>query len=414
MFFIAWRQLTSKKKQTLLILLGISFGTLCFVTISGIQLGMRKYIFSQLLNNTAHVLISGAEQEIEAAPIRQIFYSPEQMISWIVPPAGKRDEERLENYAGWSDRLKADPDVLDFSPRLPVNAIATHGKFTASISMIGMIPERQVRISNVESYMKQGSFQALKAGGNNIIIGSGVAKKIGAQLNQIINVSSGRGPVRPFKIVGLIHFGNQQVDDSLTFAHLKNAQSLNRSPGRVAEIAVALTDPDLATEAATRWQLLSQDKVQDWQQANKVFMEMIKVQDFSRYFITGAILIVASFGIYNVLTIMISQKRKEIAILRAIGYGPGRILELILYQGILMGVSGGVLGLLFGFLMCRWIESIDFGFEIGGSNHLLLNYDFSIYMTAFVTATVSSMVASFLPAWAASRMTPMDIIRSET
>lgn len=72
-------------------------------------------------------------------------------------------------------------------------------------------------------------------------------------------------------------------------------------------------------------------------------MEMIKVQDYSRYFITITILIVASFGIYNVLSIMINQKKKEIAILQAIGYAPIKILQLVLYQGIFLGVSGGIL-----------------------------------------------------------------------
>ncbi|NJL25370.1 MAG: ABC transporter permease [Calothrix sp. SM1_5_4] len=161
------------------------------------------------------------------------------------------------------------------------------------------------------------------------------------------------------------------------------------------------------------WQMISPDKVEDWKEANKMFMEMINVQDFTRYFITTAILIVAAFGIYNVLTIMINQKKREIAILRAIGYGPRRILELILYQGLLLGIAGGVTGIVMGFLMCVWIGSIDFGFEIGGSNHLLIAYDTHIYVTAFITANVASLFASYLPAWEASRMTPMDIIRSD-
>ncbi|NJM09972.1 MAG: ABC transporter permease, partial [Bdellovibrionaceae bacterium] len=88
-------------------------------------------------------------------------------------------------------------------------------------------------------------------------------------------------------------------------------------------------------------------------------------------------------------------------------------LELILYQGLVLGFSGGALGLLLGYLMCVWIGSIDFGFEIGGSSNLIIAYDAHIYITAFITASLASIIASILPAYSASRMTPMDIIRSE-
>ncbi|WP_415064275.1 ABC transporter permease [Bdellovibrio sp.] len=414
MFFLSWRQLMSRKKQTMLILLGISFGTLLFVSISGIQLGMRQYISEQLLNNTAHILITGAEQDILAKDVTEALYGPEGKVFWRVPPGGKRDEARLQNYQGWYQRLSDDAEVFDFSPRLNTNALLTNGKFSVSVGLLGTIPERHTRLTNVEKYLKEGSFSALRGGGNNLVVGSGVASKLGARLNQVINVGVGIGASRPYKIVGIVHFGNKQLDESISYAHLKNVQTLTKSPGRITEIAVALLDIDKSSEIADFWQMISSDKVEDWQEANKAFMEMIQVQDFSRYFITTAILIVAAFGIYNVLTIMINQKRREIAILRAIGYSPKRILELILYQGFMLGIAGGLLGLVLGFLMCVWVGSIDFGFEIGGSNHLLMSYDWSIYVTAFVTANIASFIASYIPAWEASRLTPIDIIRSES
>jgi lipoprotein-releasing system permease protein len=413
MFFLSWRQLMARKKQTLLILLGISFGTLLFVAISGVQLGMRNYFSEQLLNNTAHVLISGAENKIDSAEVSKRLFGEANIVKWVSPPSGKRSEVRLQNYQGWVQRLEDDINVVDYSPRLQLNVLLSRGDFSTSAMLTGAIPDRHARISKIESYVRQGSFNALRGGSNNIVIGSGVAEKLGAQLDDYVQVSSGPSGSRPFKIVGIVHYGNEQMDDVIAFAQLTNVQTLAKAPGRVSEIAVALTDLDNSTDMADRWQALSLDKVQDWKEANKAFMEMIKVQDFTRYFITTAVLVVAAFGVYNVLTIMISQKRREIAILRAIGYNPSRILLLILYQGLLLGFAGGALGLLLGFLMCLWVGSIDFGFEIGGKNNLWISYDTSIYVTAFITANVASIFASYLPARAGSRMTPMDIIRSE-
>lgn len=413
MFFLSWRQLVARKKQTFLILLGISLGTLLFVSISGVQLGMRDYISSELLNNTAHILISGAEHDIVPEDVTEALYGDKKAVLWQSAPAGKREDARLTNYQGWANLLNSDPNVYDYSPRLRSNVLLSHGKFSVSVAVLGTIPERHARMSHIERYLKSGSFINLKSGGNNIVIGSGVAQRLGVQIDQFINVASGRS-IRPYKVIGIVHYGNEQMDNSISFAHLKSVQTMAKTPGRVSEIAVSLYDVDKSADIAAYWKSRSKDKVQDWQEANKSFMEMIRVQDFTRYFITTAILIVAAFGIYNVLTIMISQKRREIAILRAIGYGPKKILQLILYQGLVLGISGGLFGLILGYLMCRWFGSIDFSFEIGGSNNLRISYDWTIYLTAFLTANVSSLIASYIPAWEASRLTPMDIIRSES
>src|SRR5690606_21320980 len=128
-----------------------------------------------------------------------------QAVRWLTPPSGKREETRLENYYGWYQRLSADPNVLDFSPRLTANAILTNGDFSASVGLIGTVPERHTRITSIEKYMRQGSFGALKGGSNSIVIGSQVAEDLGTRLGQYINVSSGHGTAKPFKVVGIVH-----------------------------------------------------------------------------------------------------------------------------------------------------------------------------------------------------------------
>lgn len=404
----------ARKKQTLLILLGISFGTLLFVSISGLQLGMRNFITERLLNNTAHILISGAERMIDPIEVTEVFYGGGSKTRWVLSPFGKREEVRLENVQGWYQVFNHDPEVLDYSPRLATNAILTNGVFSASVNLIGVIPEKQLRTTSIQNYMQEGSFKDLAGGNGHIVIGSEVAKNLGARLQQFIQVSTGKKNQQTFKVVGIVHFGNVQFDNSIAFANLTHVQTLTQSPGRVSDIAVALFDIDRAAPKATEWKLRSADKVQDWQEANKNFVEMIRVQDYTRYFITSAILIVAAFGIYNVLTIMINQKKKEIAILRAIGYGPSQILKLILYQGLLLGLTGGVLGLVLGYFICVIIGRIDLGIELGGSHHLLVDYDFQIYLTGFAAANLASMLASYFPARAASQMTPMDIMRAES
>jgi lipoprotein-releasing system permease protein len=412
MLYLAWRQLISRKKQSVLILIGISFGTLLFVSISGVQLGMRNYISQVLLNNTAHVLISGAERKIDSNEMTNVFSEDGEIIKWFNIPSGLREEVRLENYGNWYNLLAGDSRVFDFSPRLKTFVVLSKDKFSSAVNLIGTIPEKTVRISSIENYMKEGSFLNLKGSGG-IIIGSGAAEDMGLKINQYLNIVLGNGERRSFRLVGIYHFGNDQADRSLAFASLNDVQVLTKSPGRISEIAVALFDIDESSKVASEWRRFSRDKVQDWQEANQSFMEMIKVQDYSRYFITITILIVASFGIYNVLSIMINQKKKEIAILQAIGYAPMKILQLVLYQGIFLGVSGGFLGLLLGYLICLYLENLKLNIEIGGQNHLWISYDWKIYFFAILSAFFSSVVSSIIPAYSASKLMPMDIIRAE-
>lgn len=413
MTFLALRQLFSRKRQTFLILLGISFGTMIYVLIAGIQLGFRKYILDELLNNTSHILIQGQEDIINEKTLTPRFFGDRSLVKWVSPPAGKRSESRLENYLGWSERLARSPEVMAFSPRLSIEGLVSFKDARASIGLTGVIPERHTKVTQLGHYMKEGSFDDLRGASNKIILGSGVLESLGAKVNDTILISSGIDDPKPYKVVGKIHFGNPRSDDVVAFAHLKDVQGLNKSPGRISEILVSLYDMERSSELAHLWNYTSRDKVESWEEVNASFMSMIKIQDVTRMIITMSILLVAGFGIYNVLSIMISQKHKEIAILRSIGYGPEKILQLFLVQGLLLGFTGGALGLVMGFFLNLYFGSIDLGIEIGQGSTLIISYSPTIYITAFSAACAASFIASYFPARKASELTPIEIIRSQ-
>ena len=411
MYYLAIRQLLSRKKQTLLILLGISFGTMIYVLIAGVQLGFREYIQDELLNNTGHIIISGKENYIEESELSPRFFDA-KMIDWYSPPIGKRDESRLENYQGWKHRLENHAEVLAYSPKLSLQAFAQMRDAKNSIVVNGVLPLKHSKVTQVDNYMKEGKLSDLSGGGNKVILGSRVFKNLGVKIGDNVMLSSGNDQSIPFKIVGKIKFGNPEVDKVIAFAHLKDTQLLAKTPGRVTEVLVSLYDIEKSQSLANKWDLYTNDKVESWQEANASFMSMIAIQDIVRVIITLSILLVAGFGIYNVLSIMISQKQKEIAILRSIGYESRKILELFLIQGLLLGVSGGILGLISGFILNLYFGSIDLGIEIGQGSNLLISYAPSIYIVAFVAALIASFIASYLPAKKATELTPIEIIRS--
>jgi len=416
MLFLAIRHLLSRKRQTILIFLGISLGTMMFTIISGMQLGMRDFIEERLLNNTSHIQISARERFIEREEMSERFFA-DQVVQWHVPPAGKREEAHIMYPQGWFDRLSNDPAVTGYAPSLNMNVIISHRNTKYPTSLTGIVPDMQERVMELEKYISEGKLADLGGGGNKVIIGNALLKKLGSQVGDHILISSGLGELRPFKIVGIFEMGVQQLDEALMFAGLKTVQTLNKTPGQINSIAVSLVNMERAHELADQWELTSRDKVQSWEEANAGFLQIFDFQDYTRIAVTFAILVVAGFGIYNVLSIMITQKRKEIAILRSIGYPPKLIMELFLIQGIILGITGALIGLGLGHLINLYMATIELGFgpggHDGGGSKMMISYAPSIYIQGFLLAFISAILASFLPARAASKLTPLDIIRSD-
>ncbi len=415
MLFLAIRQLVSRKRQTVLTTLGIVLGTAAYVAISGIMLGFQTFIVEQLLNNDSHIRISSKERPIFAHTLDPDFFEEKESVSWLSPPSGRKDNAKLEHPQGWFERLDHDPHVVAYSPQLVIQAIVRRGKIVQGVSLLGSDVSVQEKVTNIKEYMIEGKFSDIGNGGNKIVVGQGLLTRIGARVSETVYITSGKGLPIPFKIAGAFRLGIKNIDEGVIFGALGDVQKVNQTPSQISTIAVKLSDVSLAGEISNNWSSISQDKVQSWDQANANFMSIFRTQDIVRNSMTVSITIVACFGIYNILNMLVNQKKREIAILRSIGYESKDIQKLFLIQGIILGVLGGLFGLLIGHLACRYygtIKSSD-GMLSGKGGYMLVSYNIMIYVKAFSLAFASSAIASFLPARAAGKFTPIDIIRSE-
>ncbi len=415
MFFLALKYLLARKKQTILTMLGILLGTAGYIVISGIMLGFRVFIIDQLVNNDAQVRISAREDLILQDSLNEEFFPDAAHIFWVAPPSGRRDEAKIEYAQGWFERLEHDAHVQAYSPQLTMQAIFRRANILQNARLIGCDPSKQEKVTDIARYMVEGKFSDIGQSGNRMIMGAGLMKNLGARVSENILVSVGKGTPWPFKIVGVYQSGMKTIDDTTAFAALHDVQRANQTPSQISDIAVRLTDASQARELSDSWSSLSQDKVQSWDQINSGTMSVFKTQDIVRNSMTLTILVVAGFGIYNILNMMVTQKRREIAILRSIGYEPKDIISLFMIQGVILGTTGGSLGMMMGHLICRYLSTItvDPGRLIGGGGKMMISYDPKIYLFGFLLAFGSSVVASLLPARAASKLTPIDIIRSE-
>lgn len=412
MMFLSLRQLMARKKQSILILMGITIGTAAYVAISGMMLGFQSYMLEQLVNNEAHIRISAREEVLTAKDMNafpQVIH-----IFWHLPPSGRKDSSRIDSPLGWFNKLDNDPEVAAYSPQVVSQVIFSRAKVTRSGRVIGSQFERQVKVTNIEKYMKVGSFKDIGASGNRLIIGSKLMEQLGTRVSETLLISTGNEAPQPFKIEGVFETGIKNIDETTAFISLVDAQKLRGRPSEVTDIAVKLFDPNKAQTRANEWKISSLDKVLPWQESSASILSVFKTQDIVRNSMTISIIIVAGFGIYNILSILVNQKKRDIAILRSMGFTPRDIVGLFLNQGIILGLAGGLIGLILGNTICHIMAQIEVvpGRMSGPGNKMIISFDLIIYLKAFIIAMTSSIVSSIIPSREAGKLEPMDIIRA--
>jgi lipoprotein-releasing system permease protein len=412
MIFLSLRHLMARKKQSFLILLGITIGTAAYVAISGMMIGFQTFILEQLVNNEAHIRISSREDILTS---KEMNAFPEvDHLFWSIPPSGRKDSTKIEYPMGWFLKLDSDEDVAAYSPQVVAQVIFSQAKVTRAGRIIGSQFERQMKVTNIEKYMKKGSFKDLGNSGNRLIIGSKLMEQLGTRPSETIYIATGNEAPQPFKIVGVFETGIRGIDEGTTFISLVDAQKLRGRPSEITDIAVRLFDPSKAQEISDSWKFSTTDKVLSWQESSASILSVFKTQDIVRNSMTIAIIVVAGFGIYNILSILVNQKKRDIAILRSMGFTPNDIVKLFFNQGLLLGLVGGIIGLFLGNIICHIMAQIEVvpGRMSGPGNKMIISFTSIIYIKAFSIAMLSSVFSSIIPAREAGKLAPMEIIRA--
>lgn len=414
MIFIAMRYLLERKRQTLLTLLGVFFGTMAYVGVSGFFVGFQGFMVQQLVNNAAQVHIEARKDYLTEHMLDEPFFGGQtQHVAWIAPPAGVEGFQEIQSPAKWYLRLSTDPRVEAYVPQLSAPALFTLGKNSVGTTMIGCDSRKQVKVTTIADYMIAGQFTDLAVGGNRVVLGDELMKRLGAALNQNIMATVGVNPVpASFKVVGRFYTGNRGMDLQ-AFASLPDVQRMNLTLNQVNEIGVRLKDYQQADAMARTWSQSSPERVESWGDQNANILSVFAIQNALRFSMIVTVLIVAGFGIYNILNMTVNQKRQDIAILRALGYDAFDVIMLFFSQGIIVGVIGGLFGLICGYGLCLYLTTIPFmvATPANPQGHLHIALNATIFAQAAFMALFSSSVASILPARAASKLTPIEIIR---
>jgi lipoprotein-releasing system permease protein len=406
--------LISRKRQTIVSMLGVTFGITVFIFQAGVITGLQDFFIEKTINSTAHIQIYQDKNQ-KSPPVLLSIYDEEQ--TWISVPNIKTKNElpKLKRGLQIVEILESYPEVTGVSPSLSTQAIFKIGVADVSGIINGVNIRKENRLFDLEKDMVSGSIIRLETVNNGIILGSGLAESMGAMLNDNITVVSPGGVDLQMKVVGIIDTGLRELDNSRAYSSIRNSQKLMNVTGNyITNINIKLEDVDQSGVLAREFESRFGYTAEDWKDANQGIFSVFRIQNIVTYLVIISILLVSGFGIFNILSMMIYEKMNDIAILKSIGYTDVDVRNVFLLEALIIGFLGGLVGLVIGFVI-SWITSI-IPTNIEGfvsSEYLSINFDPLFYLLAFLFGLVATGIAGYLPAKKASKIDPINIIRSQ-
>lgn len=411
---IAKTHLLTKIKQTATAALGVTFGIGAYITLVCFMTGLNQMLDDLVLNQTPHVHIFNEIEPSEVQPIDMYseFSNAFNVVRSIKP---KQSLKRIHNAVPVIDYLNRQENVRGAIPQIKTQIFYVSGAIELGGNLTGVDIMKEVELFNFKDYIVSGTPEALRNTDNGILLGAGIAKKMSLQVGNRVQVSNSKGEAFPLKIVGIFQSGIAELDDIQSFANIKTAQKiLGESENYITDINVKLYDINDAVPLAEKMEKQFHLKAVDIKTANAQFETGTTIRNLITYAVSITLLIVAGFGIYNILNMLIYEKMNDIAILKATGFS-GRDVQLIfMSQAVIIGFVGGVLGLLLGLVLSLAIDQTPFGTEaLPTITTYPVNHNPVFYIIGFAFAMISTFLAGYLPSLKAKKIDPVRIIRGQ-
>jgi lipoprotein-releasing system permease protein len=405
---IAVKHLLARRRQSIVSLLGIVLGVAFFLAVAALMQGSERDFIKRLVDNSPHITISAEYRNPHVQPAEESFRGGAVEVHGVTPQTETRG---IRGHQQILDTIRTMPG-LRASPVLTGNALVGFAGRNVGVVLNGMNPEEVRDVSSIGDYMTAGRIEDLVANPEGIVIGSELARRLSLSLHRNITLSAPGGGVHTFKILGIFRTGRTGYDESQAFVNLKRAQVLFERPNRVNTIIVKLDDPYQSRAVASAIEQRIGYKSLSWQEATEDLMSTLTIRNIIMYAVVSAVLVVAGFGIYNVISTVVMEKRRDIAILKSMGFRARDIQQVFLLEGFMLGVGGCVFGLLLGMVFMYGLGQITFRYP-GGGDPVRMPLDWGVTQFAIAAgfAMAASVLAAFLPARRGARVNPAEILR---
>ena len=408
---IGWRNLGRNRKRTVLTALGLAVGFFAVVFIVGWSQG----IMTEMVES-ATSLVNG---QIE---IHDAEYRPDRSLYDTI---GGRDGTDVDALLRTID---ADAAVVAAAPRVYAGGLISSGQATSAGMFMGIDPARELTLSRFLDPLVEGRMP--EPGRNELLVGEEMARQLSARLgDELVVVTSGADGSMAndlFTLVGVFRSGLVELDVTFVVMPIGDLQALVvLPPGRIHEIAVATADPWIAETTAAR---LGDDlppidraiEVVPWTTLNPAMVDYVALGDAMYFIIIIIVFSIAIFGVANTMLMATYERRREFAVMLALGATPRAVRAVVLHEAVALGVLSLALGAAMTFPLMVWFHTAppDMSWAIGDvtlmgallTPSLRVEYDVPFWIMSAIALFVTALLASLLPAWRAARVPPADTL----
>ncbi len=394
--FISFISLTS--------MLGIALGVAALIVVLSVMNGFQKEVRARILGVVSHVQITGADN-------------------------------RLADWQAVARESAEHPQVAAAAPFVNAQGMLVFGAGVRGAVVRGIVPELEQKVAEIGLHMAAGKLESLVPGGFGIVLGSELARALGARDGDKVTLIAPQGLVTPagilprlkqFTVVGVFEVGMFEYDSGLALIHLEDAQKLYGMGDRASGVRLKLHDLFQSREVARDLveRLRGDLYVSDWTRSHANYFRAVQIEKTMMFIILLLIVAVAAFNIVSTLVMVVTDKQPDIAILRTLGASPGGIMKIFIVQGALIGAIGTLVGVAGGIALALNIDVVVPFLE------RLLNVQFLSREVYYITdlpsdlqtsdvvaiALVSlalSLFATLYPSWRAARVNPAEALRYE-
>lgn len=411
---MALRQVRARPGLTAVASLGVALGVLALVVTAALLWGAKLQFEAVILKVSPDISVRD-EVEADSRSLweRAAGSGPKPLVE-LHHASPANHTGRIKAPDEFMDTLRTWPDIAAVAPVVSETVLLRFGSTTRPVELRGIRVAEEERVRPLSTLVLQGDWSTVAGNGHRAGIGSGMARQLGLAIGDSISVSSAAGKSERLEVGAIFESRVVAIDDSRIYVDLRTAQRLFGEPDIIRQVSIRLHDPEQAERVAAQINKDFGYRARSWQAQNANFLGLLAVQRRIGSVIMAGVVVLSAFGILAVQIMVVSQKRRDIAILRAVGFQRGDILRLFLAYGMLMAVIGGGAGAGLGKLVIVLLKGMHVHMEGVMRNDTINIADvLPVYVVGVAFAVGAGLLASLLPAMTASRVEPVAVLRDQ-
>lgn len=406
--YIALRFATHRKRALLLSLLGVVFGVGIFICTQAQTQGFAQYFIESTIGSNGALIIRSR-------------FRPRYEALIVASKSGNANVEHRNYFEGITNaqeimRVSREfSNVVSCAPVLHGTLSARAGFENATVDLFGIDPVLHLHTTDLAKQIITGDIEDFRNNSSSLILGYKLAELLDVSSGDTVQLLAPGGEYWRFSVAAIARSGVGSIDSTRVYSHIRVAQRLLKKPFAASMILYKLRDPDRAPALALHFENLFQHSTQSWQEREESTLQLFLMLRVSAAVTVSLIILLAGFGIFNVLTMSVLNKIREIAILRSMGYRRLDISAIFLWQGAMIAAIGSSVGCVLGAALTWGVSHIPI--RIRGllfANHFLVIWDWHHYFYATLLAIIAVFIASYVPARRAAQLPPVSTLRGSS